>query len=49
MQFFGAAGTAKPQAALWTQYGEMYEFYQVDGFSCRWIPNKFEFVVDTTN
>ena len=27
----------------------MYEFYQVDGFSCRWIPNKFEFVVDTTN
>lgn len=26
----------------------MYEFYQVDGFSCRWIPNKFEFVVDTT-
>jgi hypothetical protein len=25
----------------------MYESYQVDGFSCRWIPNKFEFQVDS--
>ena len=26
----------------------MYEFYQVDGFSCRWIPNKFEFHVNSS-
>lgn len=27
----------------------MYEFYNVDSFSCRWVPNKFEFVRDTNN
>lgn len=47
LQFFSAGGTAKPQSLLWTQYAEMYEFYQVDGFSCKWIPNKFEFQIDS--
>lgn len=46
LKFFSSTGTAKPQSLLWTQYAEMYEFYQVDGFSCRWIPNKFEFQTD---
>jgi len=27
----------------------MYEFYQVDKFSSRWIPNKFEFIRDSNN
>ena len=48
LQFFNAAGTAKPQSAIWTQYGEMYEYYQTDGFSCKWIPNKFEFQTDSS-
>jgi hypothetical protein len=26
----------------------MYEFYQVDGFSAHWRPNKFEFHKDST-
>jgi hypothetical protein len=26
----------------------MYEYYQTDGFSCKWIPNKFEFQTSGT-
>jgi hypothetical protein len=38
---FGFTGVAKPQSRIWKQYAEMYEFYQVDGFSCEFIPNRY--------
>lgn len=46
IQFFGSTGVAPPQSLQWSTYGRLYEFYQVDGFSCEIRPTKFEFAVD---